>query len=274
MVGCIPRAPSPEGALRAYCVNDRSQYLILLDEDDLVGHWWRRSRRAKILAAMRKLNGRTHWALFDANVCGCCGEPFAVKGALQRDLVYMCLPKENLYVPIQDWPKEQQLSQVHELLFLFSLLGLSEITITTEKWSETSNELAAHVEANMVTLGLDVAHSDASQDTVHIRASFPPPPADAGAAADWPTFLDHLRSLQNVYHVFRNPDWIDLLMRRVQAGATKLFVTSLRVHKNAITAKASVRLQKLGLDAGVRVSQQGLQRMFVDATFYTPEGQN
>ena len=104
-------------------------FLILLKKDDYRATFQCMSTMNKFKRNLRKLPG-------NVNIEKLSKTTKDIKGLKIPYVVYIKLPKENVYVTSDTWEYEYFNSQVMELIGIFTLLGASEISFSALKMIE------------------------------------------------------------------------------------------------------------------------------------------
>ena len=86
--------------------NIRIEYLIVVTNDDNISTLCTGRVVDKIKVLGKQLQGQLHIALINKDTCMCCNKAFNVQDILVPHVLYVLLPKENVYVQLQNWDHE------------------------------------------------------------------------------------------------------------------------------------------------------------------------
>jgi hypothetical protein len=265
---CIPQVEVDWGH------NDRFEYLVLLNDDDLEPKWWRKSKLENITTVAKDLNGQCHWALYHQDVCGCCQRRFRIKGMLQKHVLYVLLPKEKMYVLPAEWDREYMKSQLHEILYIFRKLGAREITVSLRKKYNCGQSLNANAGFNAwgIDPSIGVSIESGTENTVHIKtkiklSSVPlevtlmKEKAYLESSSRHPVpievvedrFVDRLQLDDRIHYLPTQHDWMHFIKERVKAKARSIQYTYVYHHGMTWTCSVFAKLQNVGVQVGNHV---------------------
>jgi hypothetical protein len=149
---------------------------LLNQGDDEIGTCCKKSVVETLIIEEKELHGILHIAWSHSNVCECCGLTFQIQGITQTHELYVKLPKEDMYVRACLWEHEYTKSQVQELIYIFRMLGATELDITVYQSDQRQEGL--DVDIGLEALGISVhsggrvRNSDKTIDTIHARLRF------------------------------------------------------------------------------------------------------
>lgn len=139
------------------------EFLIILKDHDFnekqCCSLFKRTKRAT-----KKLPGIVHICSYE-NV-----KKYKVKGLMLPYVLYMKLPKEEIYVSSDAWESEYFNSQTLELLKIFTVLGASDIKFKTARDHNEGNGVGIHANANLhainipLKVGAEIEHYEDSDD--------------------------------------------------------------------------------------------------------------
>jgi len=192
------------------------------------------------------MQGKLHTALIDQDKCTCCNQSFSIQDVVAPRVMYALLPKEEVYVNIQEWEHEYLKSQVQELVHIFRCIGANELMIKTSQKDEDKKSVGGGLGVNL--FGIDVeAEATIKKETVNydsIQTHIVFDKHDKDVVA--PT-LDELLTDKNVYYLKHRPAWISFVNCRLKGCATEIEFAF--THHDMIHMKRSfvTRLQRLGV---------------------------
>jgi len=161
------------------------------------------------------------------------------------NVVYARLPKEGVYVNIQDWEHEYLKSQVQELIYIFRLIGVQELTIKTSQQDDEKTTVGGSIGVDVLGIeaeaGIVIKNESSNYDAIQTHLVF-----DKSIKATVPT-LDELMVDENIYYLQHRPAWISFVNNRLKGRATTIEFTF--THHDMIHMKHSfvTRLQRLGI---------------------------
>lgn len=140
------------------------EFLIILKEHDFEKKNCC-SLLKEIKKATTKLPGIVHICSYK-NVTN-----YKIKGLMLPYMLYMKLPKEDIYVSSDAWESEYFNSQTLELLKIFTILGASDIKFKTSRDHNDGNITGIHTNANLnsinipLKMGAEIEHYDDNDDS-------------------------------------------------------------------------------------------------------------
>jgi WW domain len=133
-----------------------------------------------------------------------------VAGLIRRNVLYKKLPKENLYVPLEQWAELFERSQILEILHAFQLVGAVSIAVNHAKSTIQSTVKSPSLFNSVVSACTPFRPtSDSLSGTVLFRLNARPP-------GDYDTFIANMGP--SFYHLRKFPHILDHLRIRMARG--------------------------------------------------------
>ena len=225
--------------------NDLSlEFLIMLKEHDFKKKTYCCSLLKHIKRATKKLPGIVHICSYE-NI-----KNHKVKGLVLPYVLYMKLPKEEIYVSSDAWESEYFNSQTLELLKIFTSLGASDIKFKTSRDHNEGTMMGVHTNANLnainipIKVGAELDHYEDSDDANVF---------DGQIKTKQPTLekynnLDELINRHNLYYVKNNYEWQSLISYKLQNDSvTKLKFNTTFYKGFKCGTKITADLEALGI---------------------------
>lgn len=138
---------------------------------------------------------------------------FKIKGMKLPYVLYMKLPKENIFVSSDSWASEYFNSQTFELITIFTALGASEVKFKTSRDHNEANATSVHTNANLnavnipIKVGAEVEHFEDGDDsnTFDGQIKIKQPVSTKYSS------LEEFIEKQNLYYIKNNHEWQSLI---------------------------------------------------------------
>lgn len=241
------------------------EFLIILKEHDFKGNmWW--SLLNRIQSTTYKLPGLVHICCYH-NV-----KQYKIKGLILPYVLYMKLPKENVFVPSDSWEAEYFNSQTLELLKIFTLLGASDIKFKTSRDHNDSMSTGVHAGANLnainipLKLGTTIEHYDDVEDANAFDGQI----STKQPVAEKYETLEELIIKNNLYYLKNNYEWQSLISYKLQNDSISKLKFTTTFHKGFKCGKTiATELEALGItvslfDAGSKHVKTTFEVYFCD----------
>jgi hypothetical protein len=216
--------------------------------------------------------------------CECCHKPYAVRGVVSRHALYARLPKEDIYVPLDDWYHEYLKSQMLELMYVLRRLGARSVQLTLERAddAEASSDASASASASLGLLaaagpwaflqglvgsaadaGIKASTVEHTTTAISLEASYADSNSNSAsdgdgdgdggsdgnksgfhAYGDYASFLADPR----VYYLGQRQDWQDVVQQRLACGATEIKFSFSVANSVRVERAFYAKLQRMGLN--------------------------
>jgi len=208
--------------------NSLFEFLIVLYPDDL--YWTyvkcvKVSKKKYFMKQSKYMNGFLHIRPLDnlsnismetKPVCECCNKPYSIRGLITRRMLYAKLPKEGIYVSVNNWYHEYLKSQMLELLYIFRMLGADTITLQLQRSTDESKSI--DVSTNIsgifsdlnVTAGIKDNHVTKNDDSIDLSATY----EKDDNFKPYNSFDSFLKD-DTIYYLTQNQDWQDFIAQRI-----------------------------------------------------------
>lgn len=157
--------------------------------------------------ATKKLPGKTHICTMEE------AKGFKIKGMKLPYVLYMKLPKENVYVSSDSWASEYFNSQTFELITIFTTLGATEVKFKTSRDHNESTGAGVHTGANLnainipIKVGADVEHFEDGDDSNTFDGQIKIKQPMCIKYGNLTEFIEK----QNLYYTKNNHEWQSLI---------------------------------------------------------------
>lgn len=219
------------------------EFLIILKEHDFNTKKCC-SLLKNVKKATKKLPGIVHVCSYE-NV-----KNYKVKGLMLPYVLYMKLPKEDIYVSSDAWESEYFNSQTLELLKIFTVLGASDIKFKTSRDHNEGSGIGVHTNANLnainipLKVGADLEHYEDAEDANafdgQIKTKQP--------VSEKYENLNELIDQHKLYYVKNNYEWQSLISYKLQNDSvTKLKFNTTFYKGFKCGTKITTDLEALGI---------------------------
>jgi len=191
------------------------------------------------------VQGQIHFGLVEKDSCICCKTQYAIQDILTPNILYVMLPKEKVYVKLQEWEHEYLKSQVQELIYIFRKLGAMDLSISVNHNDETSRSWGGGFEVGHMgfNVGGGVCISKGSGNADIIQTHLVYDAKQSGTAIET---LEDMLNDSNVYYLSHKPGWKNIINNRIKGA--KVIEFSFTHHDMIKMSKAFiVKLQSMGL---------------------------
>ena len=130
-------------------------------------------------------------------------------------IMYIKLPKENVYVKSEEWEFEYMKSQIQEIIIIFGLLGAKKITYDTSDNCAEHKEIGANLGIGdpataSANIGMEIKYGKSSYSKFRGEAEFPVP-------IDSVPSLHKLLEEKNLYYLPRKFHWKTMVRNRIKS---------------------------------------------------------
>lgn len=193
--------------------------------------------------------------------CDCCQVNHRLADFAKPFSMLMKLPKENMYVHVDQWNVAYLKSQITELIDIFMYLGATEVSFNVINATTNSDEkgVSGDLSEYGINVGIDleVHHEDQGKDYISGKILFKNPSININVLFDSSKF----------HYLSYKFDWQHMIEQRLQSGISSYRVKSFSEDHMEISHGAKISLQKLGV--GIRESKSSTHNVMIDmyATF-------
>lgn len=229
-------------------LNDLSlEFLIILKDHD-----FKKKKCCSLLKKIRgvtkKLPGNIHISSYENS------KKYNIKGLILPYVLYMKLPKENIYVSSDTWEAEYFNSQTLELLKIFSLLGASDIKFKTSRDHNDATGIGMRATANLnaanipLKMGAEIEHFEECDDSNifdgQIKIKNP-------VTTQFETLEDFIDK-NNMFYIKNNCEWQSLVNYKLQNNSITKMKFNIIFYKGfKYNINVSADLEALGISVSL-----------------------
>lgn len=188
--------------------------------------------------------------------CDCCKLKHMLSDFAKPYSMLMKLPKENMYVHVDQWNVSYLKSQITELIDIFMYLGATEVSFNVINATTNSDEkgISGDLSEYGINVGLDleVHHEEQGKDYTSGKIIFKNPNININVLFDTSKF----------HYLPYKFDWQHMIEQRLQSGISSYRVKSFSEDHMEISHRAQISLQKLGI--GIRDSRSSKHNVMID----------
>jgi hypothetical protein len=239
-------------AIASRGVHQGMNFLLIVDEDDVMCMGCcGLDRRQKLINYNKYLSGVMHISVLTPTTrnefCDCCKLSYNVRGLSMRRVLYALLPKENMYVPVDEWMYEYLKSQMLELMYILSRLGASNVKLNLERTivANASTQASASLVIPNMESELGIKHNKVEQqgDVIHVESTFTHVDPD-----NVYTHIDQFHSDPSIYYLKEQQDWRDLIVQRLDMNASSVKFTFVIKNHIQIDRAFHGKVKKMGFE--------------------------
>lgn len=174
--------------------------------------------------------------------CKCCNDTHHLPDFFQTKTLYIKLPKENIYVPAEEWSNEFMKSKNRELMDIFMYLGAKQVEFTIHNTVSQSNGVSAMTSLSdfgiQFSTGLSMESANDNTNTVRGKIVYGHPT----------TRFDKFDNKNNdFFYLNRNHDWRSLVEHRIKAGTLNHIMEVTNDYNILHNFFSTAKLDKLGI---------------------------
>lgn len=173
--------------------------------------------------------------------CNCCNIQHQVCDFIQQNSLLLKLPKENMFVPIQDWDSRYCQSKISELTDLMMYLGASEIEyqVINNNSSSDAQGINFDVSAYGVNVGGGVAieKEESSLKKNFQKIIFQKPSMN----------IQKINDGSNFHYLSQNHDWQHMINQRLNSCISSYDIKTQITERISINKSAKICLEKLSV---------------------------
>ena len=190
-------------------------FLVILKKKNLSKKFGCMAKINKLKYALKRLPGNIHLATFDDS-------SYNVKGLRLPRVLYIKLPKENIYVTSDTWDGEYFNSQILELVEIFTELGATEIKFSTSssKSNESSIGASSSVQLPNVPINLttDVESTRKDEQSTSLNGLIK---MKSVTTIQYDSVGEFIKR-NNLYYTGMYPEWRSLILFKLHKNVTIL----------------------------------------------------
>lgn len=175
-------------------------------------------------------------------ICDCCNKQFQVCDFIKQNSLLVKLPKEDMFVPIEEWDTRYLKSKVSELIDLMMYLGASEVqyNVINKNTSHDSQGIDADVSVYGINVGagMELETGESSTHSISGRIIFQRPNVD----------IQKITDTKNFHYLSQNHDWQHMINQRIDACISRYEIKTHVSERLQINKSAKMSLQKLNIN--------------------------
>lgn len=219
------------------------EFLIILKDHD-----FKKQNCYSLLARVQKATKKLPGIV---NICSYNDvKQYKIKGLVLPYVLYMKLPKEEIYVSSDAWESEYFNSQTLELLTIFTVLGASDVKFKTTRDHNESNSVGLHANANLnatnvpMKVNAEIEHYEDNDDSNAFDGQIRIKSPNIGKYSN----LEELITKHKLYYVRNNHEWQSLISYKLQNETiTKLKFNTTFYKGFKCGTKISAELEAIGI---------------------------
>lgn len=250
--------------------NVRNQYLILLRKSDYKKHFYlcNKSYYDLLQEYEEEFDGTLHLVNVKSIEDDEISKKYKIHGMVYSHIVYMLLPKEQIYVLPELFPYKYMESQHEELKYIFALLGAKSIKWKIMDKKDENNEIKGKANVNIggINSGLGFENSEDNSDLFKNEGmrTFP----DNKIV---PNIKDILND-KSIYYLMMEDSWKEIIKRRIESNIEFDKFSYLYQNKMSIQKGFETNLDKIGIQFNYQNSILKKCEIYYEITYYPISG--
>jgi hypothetical protein len=181
-------------------------------------------------------------------------------------VLYIKLPKENIFVKAEKWEYEYLKSQIQEIIHIFGIMGAKNIKYEIINSDNANLAISGGLNVGELPIGADLKVTSRRGNTTELSGEL-----------EYPTFANNvpsekiLRESENIYYLSRKYDWQNICERRIVSNVT----TDDFIYKfnsdMCFSAKLFGKMDKLGINFNFETSSVKNFTMKFEVDYYPVE---
>lgn len=230
--------------------SDIMEFMIVLQPNDFEATCpMSLSYQEKVNSLGKKLPGYFHCVnLFDVNKIenGNTIPKYLFQDIVLPRVMYIKLPKENIFVTADKWEHEYLKSQFHEIIRIFGILGAKTITYQVTNSTEANISAAATITVGELPVGGDIEIKEGKNKTSVLSGElvYPKPRNNVPRESD-------LIDANGIYYLSKKYDWQSMCRRRIERRVLEDKFHFQFTNTMSFSASASAKLAKLGIGCNI-----------------------
>ncbi len=250
--------------------NIRNEFLILLRKSDYKKRFYlcNKSYSDLLEEYEEEFDGILHLvnvkSIQDKDV----SKKYKIHGIVYSHIVYMLLPKENIYVLPELFPYKYMESQHEELKHIFALLGAKSIKWKIIDKKDENNEFSSkiNINAGVINCGLGYESVDSVSDLFKNEGvrTFPNN-----------KIVPNIKNIVNdksIFYLMMEDSWKDAITRRIESNIEFDKFSYLYQNKMSIQKGFEANLDKMGIQFNYQNSILKKCEIYYEITYYPISG--
>jgi hypothetical protein len=178
-------------------------------------------------------------------------------------VLYIKLPKENIFVKAEKWEYEYLKSQIQEIIHIFGILGAKSIKYEIINSNKTSIDIGGGLNIGELPVGSDLQITSRKGTTTELSGDLEyPVPKNIVPS------INLLEKSNNIYYLSRKYDWKNICRRRIEGLVTSDDFIYRFNSDMSFSVKLSGKLTKLGINFNSDTSTVKNFNMKFDVSYY------
>lgn len=193
------------------------EFLIILQPTDYKSCPMAKSHFERLQKSSKSLPGVLHCVNMEelsnlVNVDGVMKPKYLIQDMSIPRVMYIKLPKEELYVKSDNWEYEYLKSQVQEIIHIFGILGAKRISYNINTNNQKHREIGGSLSIGDMPVETSVEFKSDKTETAALAGSI-----------SYPKFTitpteELIRSDKNIYYLGKKYHWQHMVRRRLERG--------------------------------------------------------
>lgn len=251
--------------------SDIMEFLVVFQDDDYVKDCagLAKSYSDKIIKERGKLPGILHTInMLEINeILSEDGRTpkYIIKGTTLPHIMYIRLPREQLYVQSDKWEYEYMKSQIQELIVIFGLLGAKKISYNVSGSAKSNVNIGAEVTAGNLPIDVGASVCKGKNNSSHLSGDivFPEPETEL-EAPDVDVFIQH----DGIYYLPRMFHWTTMVENRLERGVLSDSFDYQFQSDVALSASVTAKFQSLGISCNIGGDKMESSRVMFNIEYY------
>ena len=231
--------------------NDVVEYALVLPDADFQASWFFPARATLLKSYLPSLR-----VLTDADVRS---NTVIFERAPRHNVLYLKLPKENLYVEATEFQDRVVHSELSEFISVLARLGAQCITVRVRHRASSTASACVALAAPGLDLGACGDASTTSDGSKEWTQRF----------AD--TQVIHAETFKNkgqYFYLPKHPDWVDLITNRLQYSGLEARYTYRHANRSAASASLVAKLKGSGVECDFQHSTYDAVELEYDIVYF------
>ncbi len=242
--------------------NVRNEFLILLRKSDYKKRFYlcNKSNYELLQEYEEEFDGNLNLV----NVKDDFSEKYKIYGIVYSHIVYIKLPKEQIYVLPELFPYKYMESQHEELKHIFALLGAKSIKWTIVNKNEDNHEIGAKVNVCALNVGAGAGFENTEYNSDLFKNE---------GMRTFPNnkIVPNVKNILNdksIYYLMMEDSWKDIIKRRIESNVEYDKFSYLYQNKMSIKKGFDIYLDKLGIQFNYQNSIMKKCEIHYEITYY------
>jgi hypothetical protein len=199
--------------------NEFLEFLIIIDEEDYKGTRISYSKYEKIIKNKKHFNGKLHIETMKEmeKYNSLPTNPYLIEGFPTTHILYIKLPKEQLYVDSSHFHERYLNSKINELISIFSSLQAKKITVSIETQSQNELSLSLGLGLNVNGVSVKAGGENKEENSKSMKRSWH---IDFFDKKDKKININDFADEAKFYYLPKETEWIYAIRKRITEGAS------------------------------------------------------